>query len=79
MGWDEERGLDSWAPTETDCSNLQSWFDGAYNMHGSVSGDLEAMQWYTALMVGLTVAWRLLVVTDRRAFASPLPAFSRPE
>jgi hypothetical protein len=35
---------------ETDCSNLQTWFDGASSMHSSVSGDLSAMGWYTDLM-----------------------------
>jgi hypothetical protein len=44
--------ISSWVASETNCDFLQSWFNGAANMHDRASdaGDLPAMRWYTDLM-----------------------------
>jgi len=43
------RNIEQWTPTETDCTNLQSWFNGASNAHGNQS-DVGAMRWLSGLM-----------------------------
>lgn len=43
------QNIDGWVSTETDCTNLQSWFNVADNAHGNQS-QLDAMQWLSALM-----------------------------